>query len=79
MNNDSVSESFYHNGRYLGTLKVGSKGQIIVPKDVRDLFHIRIGELLLLLADKDRGIAIQKMEGCDEAFKMAFQIKEETK
>ncbi len=75
MNNDSVNESFYHNGRYLGTLKVGSRDDI-VPKDVRDLFHIRIGELLLLLADKDRGIAIQKMEGCDEAFKMAFQIKE---
>ncbi|MBP3041206.1 AbrB/MazE/SpoVT family DNA-binding domain-containing protein [Bacillaceae bacterium Marseille-Q3522] len=75
MGKDTVNEHDYHNGRYIGTLKVGAKGQIIIPKDVRDLFHIHIGELLLLLADKDRGIALQKMDDCDEAFKMAFQIK----
>ena len=52
MNRD-VTEHYSHNGRYLGTLKVGTKGQILIPKEVRDFFGIHIGELLVLLADKD--------------------------
>lgn len=68
-----VSEHYSHNGRYLGTLKVGTKGQILISKEVRDFFGIHIGELLVLLADKDKGIALQKMDGCNEAFQMAFQ------
>ena len=54
-----VTEHYSHNGRYLGTLKVGTKGQILIPKEVRDFFGIHIGELLVLLADKDKGIALQ--------------------
>ena len=68
-----VTEHYSHNGLYLGTLKVGTKGQILIPKEVRDFFGIHIGELLVLLADKDKGIALQKMDGCNEAFQMAFQ------
>lgn len=77
MMSEVINEHYSHNGRYLGTLKVGIKGQIIIPKEVRDFFHIHIGELLVLLADKEKGIALQKMDGCDEAFKMAFQEEEE--
>lgn len=33
-----VTEHYSHNGRYLGTLKVGTKGQILIPKEVRDFF-----------------------------------------
>lgn len=73
-----INEHYSHNGRYLGTIKVGLKGQILIPKEVRDFFQIHIGELLVLLADKDKGIALQKMDGCDEAFQMAFQ-KEDVK
>jgi len=74
----NVNEHYSHNGRYLGTLKVGAKGQILIPKEVRDFFHIHIGELLVLLADKEQGIALQKMDGCSEAFQMAFK-KEDNK
>ena len=64
MNRD-VTEHYSHNGRYLGTLKVGTKGQILIPKEVRDFFGIHIGELLVLLADKDKGIALQKMDAIE--------------
>lgn len=47
-------------GKYMGTVKVGSKGQVVIPKDVRDMFHIETGETLLLLADIKQGIAIVK-------------------
>lgn len=72
MNRD-VTEHYSHNGRYLGTLKVGTKGQILIPKEVRDFFGIHIGELLVLLADKNKGIALQKMDGCNEAFQWHFK------
>lgn len=40
-------------------VKVGAKGQIVIPKEVRDMFHILPGDQLILLADKKQGIALQ--------------------
>ena len=40
------------------TVRVGEKGQIVIPKEARDMFGIRPGDTLLLLADRERGIAI---------------------
>ena len=42
----------------LCTVKIGEKGQIVIPKNMRDMFGIKAGDSLLLMADKDRGIAI---------------------
>lgn len=53
-------------GKYVGTVKVGTKGQIVIPKEVRDLFHIDSGETLLVLADIERGIAIMKTDAFDD-------------
>jgi AbrB family looped-hinge helix DNA binding protein len=45
-------------GKYASTVRVGEKGQIVIPKAARDLFGIKPGDTLLLLADVRRGIAI---------------------
>lgn len=45
-------------GKYASTVRVGEKGQIVIPKPARDLFGIQPGDTLLLLADVNRGIAI---------------------
>ena len=45
-------------GKFIATVKVGEKGQIVIPKGARDIFGIEPGDTLLLLADKERGIAI---------------------
>lgn len=45
-------------GKYASTVRVGEKGQIVIPKRARDLFGIKPGDTLLLLADVERGIAI---------------------
>ncbi|MQA83876.1 MAG: AbrB/MazE/SpoVT family DNA-binding domain-containing protein [Streptosporangiales bacterium] len=45
-------------GKYASTVRVGEKGQIVIPKAARDLFGIMPGDTLLLLADVERGIAI---------------------
>lgn len=46
--------------RYAATVKVGEKGQFVVPKEIREMFDIQPGDTLLLLADTKRGIAVVK-------------------
>ena len=45
-------------GKYAWTVTVGDKGQIVIPKQARDLFGIEPGDTLILLGDDKRGIAI---------------------
>lgn len=45
---------------YICTVKLGPKGQIVIPKEVRDMFEVGPGDSLVLLADPNRGIALQK-------------------
>ncbi|HNY94692.1 MAG TPA: AbrB/MazE/SpoVT family DNA-binding domain-containing protein [Flexilinea sp.] len=45
-------------GKYAWTVKVGEKGQIVIPKEAREIFNISPGDTLILLGDKKRGIAI---------------------
>jgi len=44
--------------KFMSTVKVGEKGQIVIPKGARDLFGIEPGDTLLLMADKKQGIGI---------------------
>lgn len=45
-------------GKYAWTVTVGEKGQIVIPKQARDVFHISPGDTLLLLGDEEQGIAM---------------------
>jgi AbrB family looped-hinge helix DNA binding protein len=45
-------------GKYAWSVKVGEKGQIVIPKEARDIFGISPGDTLILLGDKKQGIAI---------------------
>ena len=49
-------------GKYAWTAKVGEKGQIVIPKEAREVFDINPGDTLLLLGDEEKGIAIVKNE-----------------
>ncbi|MGL5314840.1 MAG: AbrB/MazE/SpoVT family DNA-binding domain-containing protein [Peptostreptococcaceae bacterium] len=43
---------------FFGSVVVGERGQIVIPKEARDVFHIKAGDKLLVLGDEDRGLAI---------------------
>ena len=45
-------------GKYAWTVKVGEKGQFVIPKEARDVFNIKPGDTLIVLADINKGIAI---------------------
>ena len=45
-------------GKYAWTVRVGEKGQIVIPKEARAVFGIQPGDTLLLLGDVKRGLAL---------------------
>ena len=63
-------------GKHAWTATVGEKGQIVIPKQARELFGIRPGDTLLLLGDEQRGIAIPPKGAFAELFGVAFQDKD---
>ncbi len=45
---------------FIATVKLGPKGQIVIPKEVRDMFDVGPGDSLVLMAHPKKGIALQK-------------------
>ena len=41
-----------------GTATVGERGQIVIPKKARELFHIEAGDTIIIVGDEERGLAI---------------------
>lgn len=55
--------------------KSGRKDRSLVPKEVRDMFNIQPGDMLLMLADVEQGIAIQTFNTTNEMFENLFPGK----
>ena len=48
--------------KYIGICKVGEKGQIVIPKEARNMFDIKPGDSVIVLCDKKKGIALVKSD-----------------
>ncbi len=46
--------------RFIVSVKVGPKGQITIPVEARKMFDIKEGDTLMIMGDKNRGLAILK-------------------
>ena len=72
-----MAPTSFPEGKYMAPVKVGPKAQIVIPAEVREMFGIRPGDTLLLLADLARGIALpapaQAQEIVEEITKQTMQ------
>ena len=57
---------FINNRSLYGTTKVGEKGQIVICKEAREVFDIKQGDNLAVIATKNRGIILIKVEDLKE-------------
>ena len=46
--------------RVFGTAKVGDRGQIVIPKEAREMFGIQPGDTLLILGEADVGLIVSR-------------------
>ena len=64
-------------GKYVGISQVGEKGQIVIPKEAREIFDIKPGDSLIILCDKDQGMAIVKSDIIESIGDEIFKAKQE--
>ena len=64
--------------RVFGTAKVGDRGQIVIPKEARELFGIKPGDTLLILGETDAGLIVSRPEDLNDlAKKLLNSVKQE--
>ena len=67
------SEYMGRNDRYfMSSVKIGPKGQIVIPKEARDMFGLEPGDTLVLMADKKKGLALQTVDKLNPLMKTVF-------
>ena len=64
-------------GKYAWMVKIGEKGQFVIPKEARELFDLQPGDEILVLGDIERGIAILPKEKQKDFIKHIFSDIEE--
>jgi AbrB family looped-hinge helix DNA binding protein len=62
--------------KFIGIAKVGEKGQIVIPKEAREMFNINPGDSIVVLCDKDKGMALLKSDFMEESMDKIMGGKE---
>ena len=57
---------------FMSSVKIGPKGQIVIPKEARAMFGLEPGDTLVLLADKKKGIALQTTDKLNPFLRKTF-------
>ena len=60
-----------------GTVTIGTKGQIIIPKAARDTFNLKDGDRIVVLGDEKEGIALVKAEVFEEKMQEALKLSQQ--
>ena len=58
--------------KFVGIAKVGEKGQIVIPKEAREMFDIKSGDSIIVLCDKEKGIALLKADTIEDLSDKVF-------
>ncbi len=59
-------------GKHAWMVKIGERGQFVIPKEARDLFGFQPGDSILVLADEEKGIAIPTKRMGEQLFSQIF-------
>lgn len=70
--NTQLHKESFPKGRCAWTVQVGERGQIVIPKQARQIFAIKPGATLIVLGDEKRGIAIPLKEQFGELMATIF-------
>lgn len=62
--------------RVFGTAKVGDRGQIVIPKEARELFNIRPGDTLLIIGEENKGLIVSRPELLRDLADQIFDTEE---
>ena len=57
---------------FMSSVRLGPKGQIVIPKEARAMFGLEPGDTLVLLADRKKGIALQTADKLNPLLRKAF-------
>ena len=66
----------YMKDKFIGIAKVGEKGQIVIPKEAREMFDIKSGDSIIVLCDKQKGIALLKADAIEDLSDKVFPKEE---
>jgi AbrB family looped-hinge helix DNA binding protein len=69
-----LKEEFMDKEKFVGISRVGEKGQIVIPKEARDMFGIKPGDSIIVLCDKTRGMAMVKAEAIEDLTDKIFPV-----
>ena len=58
--------------KFVGISKVGEKGQIVIPAQARKMFNINPGDSIIVLCDKEKGIALLKADSIEDLADKVF-------
>jgi AbrB family looped-hinge helix DNA binding protein len=58
--------------KFVSVAKVGEKGQIVIPKEAREMFDIKPGDSVIVLCDKEKGIALLKADAIEDLSNKVF-------
>lgn len=61
-----------NDGRFAWMVKIGEKGQFVIPKEAREMFSLQPGEEILVLGDEKKGLAILPKEMQKEYIQRIF-------
>ena len=67
----------FPDGKYAWMVKIGEKGQFVIPKEARDLFDLQPGSTILVLGDEKRGLAVLPKAQQSEFIARIFSEMEE--
>ena len=65
-------------GKYAWTVKIGERGQLVIPKEARDFFNIHPGDTLLILGSESQGLVVSRPEVLDRVAQEILQNTEDS-